>query len=77
MIKLFRLPRFITKHVVAALTIGVLAGTGLIVFLIEFDHATSGEAFCTTCHSMELAAEPYRQSSHYMPTSGVRASCGD
>jgi tetratricopeptide (TPR) repeat protein len=42
----------------------------------EFDLADTA-AFCTTCHSMELAAEPYRQSSHYQPASGVRASCGD
>jgi nitrate/TMAO reductase-like tetraheme cytochrome c subunit len=26
---------------------------------------------------MELAAEPYRESVHYLPVSGVRASCGD
>ena len=25
-------------------------------FLIEFDHHTSSEQFCTTCHSMELTA---------------------
>ncbi|MCB1871878.1 MAG: NapC/NirT family cytochrome c, partial [Gammaproteobacteria bacterium] len=33
--------------------------------------------FCTGCHSMELVAEPYRDSAHYNPASGVRASCGD
>ena len=76
MIKL-KLPLFITRHVLFALVIGGVAGSLFILFLIEFDHVTSTEEFCTTCHSMELAAEPYRQSVHYNPASGVRASCGD
>ena len=71
------LPAFITRHVLIALVLGGLAGIGFMMFLIEFDHYTSSEAFCTTCHSMELVAEPYRQSSHYRPVSGVRADCGD
>lgn len=71
------LPAFITRHVLFALIAGGVAGVGFMLFLIEFDHYTSSEAFCTTCHSMELVAEPYRNSSHYNPTSGVRASCGD
>lgn len=72
-----RLPQFITRHVLFALVLGGIAGSGFVLFLIEFDHFTSTEKFCTTCHSMELAAEPYRNSVHYLPTSGVRASCGD
>ncbi|MCB1801551.1 MAG: NapC/NirT family cytochrome c [Gammaproteobacteria bacterium] len=71
------LPDFITRHVLFAMVFAGLCGIGFMVFLIEFDHYTSSEAFCTSCHSMELAAEPYRESLHYMPTSGVRASCGD
>ncbi len=73
----FRLPEFITRHVLFALIIGGMAGFGFVLFLIEFDHISSTEAFCTSCHSMELVAEPYRQSVHYLPESGVRASCGD
>jgi nitrate/TMAO reductase-like tetraheme cytochrome c subunit len=46
-------------------------------FLIEFDHFTSSNAFCTTCHSMSLAEESYKASAHYNNASGVRASCGD
>ena len=71
------LPVFITRHVLIALIFGGVAGIVFILFLIEFDHFTSSEAFCTGCHSMELAAEPYRESAHYKPASGVRASCGD
>ena len=68
---------FITRHVLFALIIGGFGGMGFVLFLIQFDHYTSTEAFCTTCHSMELAAEPYRNSRHYKPDSGARASCGD
>ena len=71
------LPTFITRHVLFALLLGGLAGMGFILFLIEFDHFTSTEAFCTSCHSMEIVAEPYRASAHYLPASGVRADCGD
>jgi len=73
----FRLPVFITRHVLFALIVGGMAGFGFVLFLIEFDRISSTEAFCTSCHSMELVAEPYRQSVHYLPESGVRASCGD
>ena len=73
----FRLPAFFTRHVLYALVVGGIAGIGFVLFLIEFDQLTSGEAFCTSCHSMELVAIPYRKSSHYLPASGVRASCGD
>jgi nitrate/TMAO reductase-like tetraheme cytochrome c subunit len=66
-----------SRPVLYALALGGIAGIGFILFLLEFDRLTSSEAFCTSCHSMELAAEPYRKSSHYLPVSGVRASCGD
>jgi nitrate/TMAO reductase-like tetraheme cytochrome c subunit len=67
----------ITWDLFYALTIGGVAGIGFVLFLIEFDKNTSSEAFCTTCHSMEIAAKTYRLSTHYNPVSGVRASCGD
>jgi len=70
------LPKFITRHVLFALIAGGAAGMGFILFLLEFDHFTSSEAFCTSCHSMELVAVPYRASAHYRPASGVRADCG-
>jgi nitrate/TMAO reductase-like tetraheme cytochrome c subunit len=68
---------FINRRIVVALMVAGLSGMVFVLMLIEFDHLTSTEAFCTTCHSMGLAAEPYRQSTHYHPASGVRASCGD
>ena len=76
MVKL-RAPLFITRHVLIALVAGGLGGVLFMAFLIEFDHFTSSNAFCTTCHSMTYAADAYQQSSHYNSASGVRASCGD
>jgi nitrate/TMAO reductase-like tetraheme cytochrome c subunit len=73
----YGLPRYITRDVLFALLLGGIAGIVFMLFLIEFDHLTSSEGFCTSCHSMELVAEPYRNSPHYRPVSGVRASCGD
>lgn len=73
----FKVPAVITRRVVSALLVAFGSGIVFMLMLIEFDHLTSTEEFCTTCHSMELAAVPYRESSHYKPTSGVRATCGD
>jgi nitrate/TMAO reductase-like tetraheme cytochrome c subunit len=67
----------ITWDVFYALVIGGVAGIGFMLFLIEFDDLSNTEAFCTSCHSMEIAAQTYRLSTHYNPVSGVRASCGD
>ncbi|CRI63532.1 NapC-like tetraheme cytochrome c [Thiocapsa sp. KS1] len=72
-----RAPLFITRHVLIALVVGGVGGVLFMAFLIEFDHYTSSNAFCTTCHSMTYADETYRQTVHYDSASGVRASCGD
>ena len=40
-----RLSAYITRHVLFALVIGGLGGVLFMVFLIEFDHYTSGNAF--------------------------------
>jgi nitrate/TMAO reductase-like tetraheme cytochrome c subunit len=74
---MIKMPSFITRHVLIALLLGGITGILFMMFLIEFDHLTGTEEFCTGCHSMELVAEPYRDSVHYNPVSGVRASCGD
>lgn len=70
-------PAFITRHVLFALVVGGLGGIAFMFFLLEFDHYTSSNEFCTTCHSMTYAEVEYRQSVHYNSASGVRASCGD
>ncbi len=73
----FRLPGFITRHVLFALVAGSVGGVLVMVFLIEFDHLTSTNRFCTTCHSMTYAEESYKRSAHFSSRSGVRAECGD
>ena len=41
-------------------------------------HETSSNEFCFGCHSHEVNIRPeYEASSHFMNTSGVRASCSD
>jgi nitrate/TMAO reductase-like tetraheme cytochrome c subunit len=76
MIKL-QAPLFITRHVLFALVAGGLGGIVFMFFLLEFDHFTSSNEFCTSCHSMTYADEVYKASPHYNSPSGVRASCGD
>lgn len=71
-----RVPLFITRHVLIALVVGGLGGVLFMAFLIEFDHFTSSNEFCTTCHSMTFAEDVYKESSHFNSAS-VRASCGD
>ena len=73
----FRLPSFITRLVLVALVIGGLGGVALMTFLIELDHFTSSNEFCTGCHSMTFAEQSYQKSVHFNSSSGVRASCGD
>jgi nitrate/TMAO reductase-like tetraheme cytochrome c subunit len=72
-----RAPLFITRHVLFALVAGGVGGVVFMFFLLEFDHYTSSNAFCTTCHSMTYAETTYQQSAHYNSASGVRATCGD
>ncbi len=76
-IKQWILFNFLTRHTLFALVIGGIGGILFTTILIKFDHYTSSEEFCTSCHSMEMVAKPYRASTHYNSASGVRASCGD
>jgi len=39
--------------------------------------STNTTEFCTSCHSMNLPHEEYKESTHYKNTSGVRAGCPD
>ncbi len=39
--------------------------------------ATDEMEFCTTCHSMKINLEEYKETPHYKNTSGVRATCAD
>jgi len=39
--------------------------------------ATNEMQFCTSCHSMKVNLEEYKQTVHYQNASGVRATCAD
>jgi cytochrome c-type protein NapC len=39
--------------------------------------ATNEMEFCTSCHSMKVNLEEYKETVHYQNTSGVRATCSD
>jgi cytochrome c-type protein NapC len=39
--------------------------------------STNELEFCTSCHSMKVNFEEYKESVHYQNTSGVRATCAD
>ena len=57
-----------------ALILGVALTGGFLASL----HATTSNAFCTSCHSMNAFTKPeYEQSSHFKNAAGVRASCAD
>lgn len=59
---------------------GVVLGLVLAVTAEQGGHATSDEAFCTSCHSMQahVADSPYyQQSAHRTTSTGVVADCGD
>ncbi|MFV8819619.1 NapC/NirT family cytochrome c [Haliea sp. E17] len=68
-------PRFSVLALVAAgLVLGVV---GVLAFNATM-HATSSEAFCTSCH--EMSSNPFAQlqeTSHFSNASGVSASCSD
>jgi len=39
--------------------------------------ATNDMDFCTSCHSMKINLEEYKETVHYKSASGVRATCSD
>lgn len=49
-------------------------------FMLMFEGGlayTNEMEFCTSCHSMKINYEEYKQTLHYQNTSGVRATCAD
>jgi cytochrome c-type protein NapC len=66
-----------TRSVLSLVIIGMVLGA---VALLTFDatlHATSTEAFCTSCHDMDSPYAQYQQTSHFNNATGISASCSD
>jgi cytochrome c-type protein NapC len=64
--------------VLALVAIGLVLGVAGVLAFNATMHATSSEAFCTSCH--EMTNNPYAQlqeTSHFSNPSGVHASCSD
>ena len=64
---------------VALLLVAAVIGAGGMMASFAINHATSTDAFCTSCHTMKLqyADQYYQHSKHRSNTEGVRPSCGD
>lgn len=58
----------------AAIFIGGMAFSGLFNVGLAY---TNEMEFCTSCHSMKINYEEYKESMHYKNTSGVQATCSD
>jgi nitrate/TMAO reductase-like tetraheme cytochrome c subunit len=70
--------RTIPWRFVLILLVAALVGAAGTIVTVEFNKHTSGDAFCTSCHSMaSLPADPHFQhSAHVSNSAGVRPSCG-
>jgi len=64
---------------------GLYLYTGFFIFIgicsaVLFDYSlaqTNTEAFCTSCHEMQINLEEYEDSAHDLNHSGVKATCPD
>ncbi|GMR21389.1 MAG: hypothetical protein BMS9Abin36_1989 [Gammaproteobacteria bacterium] len=74
MLRFFRRPL-----VIIASTVGIFLGVLLALAAEQFDHLTSTDRFCTSCHAMQLVAEQdvYKRSIHRTTTTGIQAGCAD
>ena len=63
----------------AVLLVAAVVGAGAMMASFAINHATSTDAFCTSCHTMKLqyADQYFQHSKHRSNTVGVRPSCGD
>ena len=59
--------------------VGGLAGAGALIASVEVNRATSTDAFCTSCHSMQfVAADPvFVHAAHQTGAAGVKPGCAD
>lgn len=65
------------KKALGLLALGFVAG---LLALLAFDttlHATSTDAFCTSCHEMQIPLAQLERTSHFNNATGVSATCSD
>jgi len=64
---------------ISIILVGVIFIAGILftgLFNMGLSHTNELE-FCTSCHSMKVNLEEYKQTVHYKNASGVRAVCSD
>jgi cytochrome c-type protein NapC len=67
-----------TRSVLALVVIGIILGIGGLLAFDATMHATSTEAFCTSCHEMhDNPLVQLEKTNHFQNASGVTASCSD
>jgi nitrate/TMAO reductase-like tetraheme cytochrome c subunit len=64
---------------IVLLIVGAVVGAGGILASFEVNKATSTDAFCTSCHSMQFVGNDphFLTSAHRANAEAVRPSCGD
>lgn len=67
---------FFSKKFLIGLLIFVAGMFGLGTVNVIFSYTNEME-FCTSCHSMKINLEEYKETIHFKNTSGVRATCSD
>jgi cytochrome c-type protein NapC len=72
----------IAKIVTHKKTLAIFAGIFLLGFVAfgamnTFFAYTNEMEFCTSCHSMKINLEEYKETVHYKNASGVQATCAD
>ncbi len=69
--------RSVRFAVLTVAAIGIVVGVlGTVSFNAAVEYTNTSE-FCTSCHTMEWAADEWRESDHYSNASGQRAGCAD
>lgn len=66
-----------TRSVLSLVIIGAVLGVGGLLAFDGVMHATSTDAFCTSCHEMESPTAQWRNTTHFSNAHGTVAGCSD
>ena len=69
--------RGLSAPVIKLLAIGCIVGIAGVLTFDATMHATNTEAFCTSCHEMDIPYAQLQKTIHHNNASGVRATCSD
>lgn len=66
-----------SRSILTLLATGIVIGVAGVASFDFAMHATSTEAFCTSCHEMDSPYQQLQQTIHYNNATGVSATCSD